>query len=70
MAWGCDTIWRNEHHFLGPYKLMSQAQQEMNAMGAQIPAWQVQGWEFNAKGEIIVMMVRSVEVKPNEEAST
>ena len=36
-------------------------------MGAQIPAWTVHGWEFNTKGEIIVMMVRSVEVKPSEE---
>lgn len=68
MAWSCDSIWRAEHHFLGPYKFMGQAQQEMNAMGRENPPWRVHGWEFNASREIIVMMVRDVEVKPSEDA--
>lgn len=35
-------------------------------MGREDPAWSVHGWEFNAKGEIIVLLVRSVEVRPDE----
>ncbi|WP_017182265.1 hypothetical protein [Sphingobium xenophagum] len=66
MSWCGASKWRNEHHFLGPFKLIGEAQQEMNRMGREDPAWSVHGWEFNAKGEIIVLLVRSVEVRPDE----